>query len=479
MANYQNLAKMNRLPFIRSQWFIYLKFLVRHFMDDECQQKSASLTYTTLLSLIPIITVMIVVFSVIPALADAREQLQSVIYDTLIPTSKATISGYIDSFAEKSKNLGIIGIVGLFVTTIMTLLTIEEAFNKIWRVHERTSFMASVVRYWLMITLAPVVLGVAFGASGAVQGMDFLNQQVGGYGIDWAVTAQVVSFVVMTMGFIGMYWFIPKAQVPIKHAIIAGVVVAILFETLKHTFGLIMTNFTSYEAIYGAFAALPIFLLWIYLSWNVILLGVEISYTLTIFDPKSTQPSQPVLSLLSLLDLTYQHHKAGKTISEHELRSLLKGQELASWYEYINHLVDHKLITHAKDDSYILRTDLNSVNLWHFYKTLPYPLPTQDELLHHAKNHPSPWVITLAHHLKQVEALAQNEMNVTLSALFDGKTAVSAIALPAPKSPTPPPTQPAKDTDTAKPTTPLTHAYRQTKAWLLRKTQSPKSPKDE
>jgi membrane protein len=81
-----------------------------------------------------------------------------------------------------------------------------------------------------------------------------------------------------------------------------------------------MTNFTSYEAIYGAFAALPIFLLWIYLSWNVILLGVEISYTLTIFDPDNKQPAQPVLSLLSMLDLTYQRHKSGQTVSEHEQR---------------------------------------------------------------------------------------------------------------------------------------------------------------
>lgn len=83
-----------------------------------------------------------------------------------------------------------------------------------------------------------------------------------------------------------MYWFIPKVQVPFKNAAIAGIVSAILFEILKTVFGTVMSNFTSYEAIYGAFAALPIFLLWIFLSWNIILLGVEISYTLTILIPK-------------------------------------------------------------------------------------------------------------------------------------------------------------------------------------------------
>ena len=113
-----------------------------------------------------------------------------------------------------------------------------------------------------------------------------LNRQIAGYGIDWGIWAYLVSLALMTCGFILLYWFIPKAQVPIKNAAIAGIVTAILFESIKQVFGTVMTNFTSYEAIYGAFAALPIFLLWLYISWNLILLGVQISYTLTILIPK-------------------------------------------------------------------------------------------------------------------------------------------------------------------------------------------------
>lgn len=163
----------SKLTFSRQPWFLYLRLLFRHFLDDDCQQKASSLTYTTLLSLVPILTVIIVVFSVVPALADVRETLQNAIYDNLLPMSKATISEHIENFTQKSSNLGLIGIVGLFVTTIMTLLTIEEAFNKIWRVKERSSIVSSVVRYWMMITLAPIVLGLAFGASGAIKGFSF------------------------------------------------------------------------------------------------------------------------------------------------------------------------------------------------------------------------------------------------------------------------------------------------------------------
>lgn len=123
---------LKKLPFVKHPWFIYLNYLARHFIDDECSQKSASLTYTTLLSLVPIITVMLVLFSVVPAMAGIREQLQELIYNNLLPTSGETIRTHLDSFAQKSSNLGIIGVAGVFITTIMTLLTIEEAFNKIW-----------------------------------------------------------------------------------------------------------------------------------------------------------------------------------------------------------------------------------------------------------------------------------------------------------------------------------------------------------
>ena len=409
---------LNKLPFAHHAWFMYLRLLVRHFLTDGCSQKAASLTYTTLLSLVPIITVILVVFSMVPALSEVREQVQTAIYSNLLPSSSATISEHIHSFAEKSSNLGLIGVLGLFVTTIMTLMTIEEAFNKIWRVSERSGGLASILRYWTMITLAPIVLGVAFGASSAIRGISFMNQQVAGYGIDWTIWAQIVSFLVMTAGFIGMYWFIPKVQVPIKNAVIAGVVGAVLFETLKQIFGTVMTNFTSYEAIYGAFAALPVFLLWIYLSWNVILLGVEISYTLTIFDTKEVAVRHPLLSLLDMLNLVYKRYQQGKTVSETELRAVLGRKELPKWNLYIYELTQNELITNTKDDRYILRTDLDTVNLWQFYKNLPYPLPIKDELDKLERADYDPWFVELYDHLEKIENTAKKELDIPLGELF-------------------------------------------------------------
>lgn len=410
---------LNKLPFAHHRWFMYLRLLVRHFMEDDCQQKAASLTYTTLLSLVPILTVILVVFSSIPALSGMREQMQAMIYNNLLPSSGAQIGQYFDSFAEKSSNLGIVGVLGLFITTIITLITIETAFNKIWRVKERSGGTASIIRYWTLITLGPIVLGITFGASSAIQSVDFLNRQIAGYGIDWSVWAYLVSILITVAGFIGMYWLIPKVQVPFKNAVIAGLASAVLFESLRSVFGMVMTNFTSYEAIYGAFAALPIFLLWIYLSWNIILLGVEISYTLTIFDTKEVPVRHPLLSLLDMLNLTYKRYKEGKTVSEHELRSVLGRRELPKWGLYIEQLVDAELITHTKEDEYLLKTDLSSISLWQFYKTLPYPLPIKDELDALKEADYDPWFVEIYKNLTKIERAAKGELDVRLSNLFE------------------------------------------------------------
>ncbi|GAA0318648.1 YihY family inner membrane protein [Psychrobacter aestuarii] len=411
-----NLLK--KIPFAHQRWFQFLRFLTRHFFEDDCQQKAASLTYTTMLSIVPILTVLLMILSSVPALADVRAQIYEVIYSNLLPQSSLQVSQYINSFAEKSSNLTIIGAMILFVTTIMTLTTIERAFNQIWRVEDRSGGIKSILRYWTIVTLGPLILGTAFIASSTIQSLSFLNQQIAGYGIDWSFWIQAASISVTVAGFIGMYWFIPKAQVPIKNAAIAGIMVALVFELLKHIFGTVISNFTSYEAIYGAFAALPVFLLWIFLSWNLILLGVEVSYTLTIFETEEVYPRHPLLSLLDMLNVVYSKHQSGESVTEQELRNVLGRKELPKWYTYINYLKDSNLITVTDDNAYVLKRDLTKMSLWDFYRTLPYPLPIKDELDEMKSEHQEPWLSLLVRRFINTEAYAKEQLHLPLAQIF-------------------------------------------------------------
>lgn len=409
---------LKKLPFAQQRWFQFLRFLTNHFFEDDCQQKAASLTYTTMLSIVPILTVLLMILSSVPALASVRAQIYEVIYSNLLPQSSLQVSKYINNFAEKSTNLTAIGIMILFVTTIMTLTTIERAFNQIWRVEDRTGGIKNILRYWAIVTLGPLVLGTVFIASSAVQSFSFLNQQVAGYGINWAFWIQVVTISISVAGFIAMYWFIPKAKVPFKNAAIAGIFVAVVFALLKHIFGVVMSNFTSYEAIYGAFAALPIFLLWIYLSWNLILLGVEISYTLTIFETKEVYPRHPLFSLLDMLNLVYTSHLHGNSVSEQDLRNVLGRKELPKWYTYLNYLQDSNLITTTEHDGYVLKKDLSNMTLWDFYRTLPYPLPIKDELDEMTDDEQYPWLGLLVTRFMDTEACVRNQLDLPLATIF-------------------------------------------------------------
>lgn len=325
-------ALLQKLPFYHQQWFQFLYFLIKNFINDNCTQKSASLTYTTLLSIVPMLTVMLVIISSVPAMASAKAQIQDLIYNNLLPSSSIQVSQYINDFAEKSSNLTTIGVIFLFVTAILTLTTIQQAFNQIWRVEQKSMGWMSILQYWAVVTLGPLVLGMAFLVSSAIQSLNFFNLNIAGYEMNWAVWVQVGSVALTLLGFVMMYWLVPRCKVKFIHALIAGVVVGLTFEILKQTFGTIMTDFTSYQKVYGVFAAVPIFLFWIYLSWNIILLGVEISYALNVFETKEVFPRHPLLSLMDMLNVVYRSHQQGKSVSELELRNVLGRKEVPHWY---------------------------------------------------------------------------------------------------------------------------------------------------
>ncbi len=416
---------LEKLPVTQQRWFLFCIFLVRNFIKDDCQQKAGSLTYTTMLSIVPIVTVLLVMLSSIPALASAKLQIQHLIYSNLLPSSSFQVSQYINEFAEKSSNLTAIGVIILFFTTIMTLSTIEQAFNQIWRVDKRQGGLKNIAHYWMIITLGPLVLGTTFIISSTIQSLSFLNHKIAGYGIDWAFWVQLGSFLTMTFGFIAMYWFIPRCKVRLLYAVIAGVLVSVTFEILKQTFGFVMSNFTSYQSIYGAFAALPIFLLWIYLSWNLILLGVEISYSLTIFETKDVSPRHTLLSIMQMLYVVYYHHQHGETVSEEKLRQVLSRNDMPNWYQYISYLQDNNLITSTDDGNYTLKRPLTGYTFWDFYQHLPYPLPHNHDLLYNHRF--EPWLQTWLQQLADTDILLKQKFSVPMSDIFDNTILIKQI----------------------------------------------------
>ncbi|WP_436870916.1 YihY family inner membrane protein [Acinetobacter courvalinii] len=410
---------LKKLPFLEKTWFQFIVFVLRRFEADRCREQAGGLTYTTLFAVVPMLTVFLVIISSIKALEPARQQLQQLIYSNFLPKSTIAFDKALNAFTEKSSNLTVIGVLFLFVTTVLMLTSIENVFNRIWRVKETRTGLVGFMRYWTIISLGPIVLGSAFVLSSTVASMSILSNNFAGYQLDGAFLLWLISFLLTIVGFFILYWTIPNRIVPVFSAFIAACFSATVFEILKRFFGWVMSNFTSYEIVYGAFAAVPIFLLWIYLSWNIILLGVEISYALTAFHSGKEQKRHPILMLLDILELFYKKQQIGQSVSEKELLNIIGRGELGRLPAYILQLEQQNLIMRTDKDEYVLVRNLAQVDFWSFFTALPYPLPLRPDVENIHQD--DEWMERLGPSLIESNDYLAAKLSIPLSTIFEQK----------------------------------------------------------
>ncbi len=410
---------LKKLPFYDKTWFQFIFFVIKRFEADRCREQAGSLTYTTLFAVVPMLTVFLVIISSIKALEPARQQLQQMIYSNFLPKTSIAFDKAFNVFTQNSSNLTVIGVLFLFITTVMMLTSIETVFNRIWRVEETRNGIIGFMRYWTIISLGPILLGSAFVISSTLASMNVLSSFTGTYQVDGTFLFWLISFALTVLGFFILYWTIPNRSVPIKAAFIAGLFGAIIFELLKNLFGFVMSNFTSYTLIYGAFAAVPIFLLWIFLSWNVVLLGVEISYALTAFHTGKIQTRQPVLMLLDILELFYKKQKVGKSVTDAEALNILGRGEIGRWPSYVVMLEKQNLVRRTDNNEYVLVRNLDTVDFWTFYKLLPYPLPRRDDV---GNVHPDDvWMQRIGPALIDSDDFLAAKLSIPLSTILEEK----------------------------------------------------------
>ncbi|MEN3969093.1 YihY family inner membrane protein [Acinetobacter sp. BWR-L5] len=411
---------LRKLPFYEKTWFQFVLFVLRRFEADRCREQAGSLTYTTLFAVVPMLTVFLVIISSIKALEPARQQLQQLIYSNFLPKTTIAFDKALNAFTDKSSNLTIIGILFLFVTTVMMLTSIEKVFNRIWRVRETRGGIIGFMRYWTIISLGPILLGSAFVISSTMASLNVLSNNFAGYELNGAFVLWLISFCLTVVGFFILNWTIPNRSVPIKSALIAGLFSAVVFELLKNLFGFIMSNFTSYEVIYGAFAAIPIFLLWIFLSWNIVLIGVEISYALTAFTAHKEQKRHPVIMLLDLMELFYKKQQHGLSVSDDEALDVLGRDEIGRWPSYVLMLEQQNLVKRTDDNQYVLVRNLSQVDFWSFYSQLPYPLPKRRDLS--KVHHDDLWIKKIGPALVESDDYLAAKLAIPLSTIFDDKS---------------------------------------------------------
>ena len=343
-----------------------LQYVGSRFSADRCSENAAALTYMSLFALVPLLTVLYTMASAIPTFQGIEEQMQEFLFKHLMPESSSEIESYLNDFSSQAKSLTGPGIVFLVITAVLMLRNIEKAFNLIWRARENRSAVSSFLLYWAVLSLAPVTIGLALGISTYLS--SFANA-LGAFDVIGikALLLKSTPILLSTAGFSLLYIAVPNCRVPFKHCIIGGVVAACAFHIARAVFTKVVVG-SSYTFIYGAFAAVPLFLLWIYLSWNIVLMGGILVHSLSAYQTAEQARRPTVLKALDILYLFWQKQQSGYSVREIELLNnshpVVRGLDSETWRELRDLFIEKKIVAQDDKGHYLLRRDLNSIKFW-------------------------------------------------------------------------------------------------------------------
>ncbi|MDH1265825.1 virulence factor BrkB family protein [Pseudomonas sp. GD03944] len=359
-------------------WLLFWRFLLLRFFDDDGLNNAAALTYTTLFAVVPMMTVTFAMLSAIPAFQGTGEQIQSFIFHNFVPSAGETVQEYLRAFTNQARQLTWIGVGVLAVTAFWMLVTIEKTFNTIWRVRQPRRGVSSFLLYWAILSLGPLLLGAGFAISTYIASLSMLSGPDALLGAKTLLSYMPLLFSVAA--FTLLYATVPNARVPFKHALLGALFTAVLFEVAKALFGLYVRLFPSYQLIYGAFATFPLFLLWIYLSWLIVMLGAELVCNLGISHQWRQRALPRVLVLLGILRVFHDRQQSGLKVRHRDVQRrgwLVPEHE---WEEMMTVLEKTRMISSTSAGAWVLSRDLSHYSLHRLLNEVPWPLPQLDQL---------------------------------------------------------------------------------------------------
>lgn len=351
----------------------FTKEVFRQFFANETPLSASSLAYTTLLSLVPFMAVVVTVFSAFPLFEDVSVQIQNFIFSNFVPTAGEVVQEYIIGFVEKSRNLKVSMALAIFVTSILMMHTMEKALNRIWDAKPSGNLLKKIVMYWTVLTMGPLLVG------GGIALTSVLFNYEGFHSIKIYIF-KFLPIMASTIGFFLIYLIVPNRKVSWKSAIIGAITAAILFEMAKRGFAWYVATFPSYQRVYGTLATIPIFLLWVYLSWNIILLGGTIAATLETsrwrYRVQSYSGNHRFLVIVFILYELWRASKTGISVSLTHFFDEMDCVPDDEIYEQLDWLEDNNLIQTSQDGDYFLLRDMDSISIGKLYTMGRFSLPT-------------------------------------------------------------------------------------------------------
>lgn len=347
----------------------FAQFVVQRLIADRCLQTAGSLTYTTLLAIVPLFTIALTLFAAFPMFNDYSTQFKSFILTNLVPDASGKIIGvYMHQFSDNAEKLTALGMVGLVATALLLMFTIEKTLNQIWGAPRARNLLSRTLIYWATLTLGPLLIGLSISLA------SWLPDELPGIGLP---LLRLGPWLLVFLGLAMIYLALPNCYVPRSHAILASLLAATALDLMKVLFGLYIKQFGTFKLVYGAFASFPIFLLWLYVSWVIVLAGAVLSACLSYWrndawgwDRKQgSRFEQAVLILLALA----QAHRRGEVLHINTLRRKI-GLGLDVTNQLLETMARKNWVDASRDGKWILATDLNQVRLLDIFEHVQAPL---------------------------------------------------------------------------------------------------------
>lgn len=401
------------MPVQLNNIYHFTKNVFFRFINDGCTYRASALTYTTLLALVPLMLMMVLVLAAFPDFSSWGQTIQDFIFSNFIPATGDVIQSYIGGVIKQAGQLSAVGLVFLLITAVLMLFNIEQAFNVIWRVDKKRNGLSAFLLYWALLTLSPILMGLSLVISSYVISMSVIAGAVAKYGLI-KIALPILPFILAVIAFTILYVAIPNCRVPLRYGFLSAVFTAALFEIAKSLFTLYLMSSRTYQVLYGALATVPIFLLWIYISWTIILFGAVMCHALTY---RLSYYSQNKLD-----GFTHAYLWLGYLwVAQRQQKSLTLAQLVKKDHcgyevdpeQQIHILIEHKLIRRTASGRFMLGVELHDINFWHLVHILPWKFPTQ--ITTHKKH---PWLTQLREVVAKIDEY-KKEHNLMLAKLFE------------------------------------------------------------
>jgi membrane protein len=361
----------------RFPWRNTARTLKQRFREDRLGQTAGSLTFTTTIALVPMVTVALAVLTAFPMFGDFQTVLQKRLVEGLVPDNiSRQVLGYLTLFASKASRLGVVGVTALLLSALALVFTIDRTLNAIWRVRKRRPLVQSMLLYWTALTLGPLLMGASLAMMSEFVAASRGVAPDGAGNLRWLFSS--LEFLLLAWAVSALYRFVPYTQVRWSHALVGGLWVAAATEVARKALAYYFGQMPTYSVVYGAFATVPILLVWIYLAWSIVLIGAVLVANLPSLlggisrDGRSVgwrfQLALEILQRLQLARDTEEHGASMSTLCEDlaldplQIEDVLAALVELDWIARLSEAVDARQ-THVKEARYVMLADPHSTSL--------------------------------------------------------------------------------------------------------------------